>query len=794
MGANTPRIEDALALARLGLRILPLKPREKTPLIRNWPTLATTDPTTIQKWFAQWPKMNIGVATGHGSDVIVIDVDSYRGGDEALEALVAELGPLPDTPESLTGGGGRQLFHRRPVGVEIHNASDKEGHAGFDVRGEGGYVVVPPSVHPNGKPYAWEIEHDPRDGYPFAELPRAWVEFLSSRGRAAERKPVKPNGTNPNGTLQEGSRNTTLTQLAGAMRRRGCDEVTIRAVLLAENAKRCNPPLSESEVAGIAASVARYEPAEPKAVMPRRPWAPFPTELLPEPVERFVVATADALGCDPAMVAMPTLSVLAASVGTTRVAVPKGSWAEPCIIWTCNTCRSGSLKTPGQEAAVKPLLNAQILAMQTYAAEMEAYETAMDWYDKRKKEFDRKASATEPPVKPERPTCRRVLVSDTTTEALAPILLANPRGLLVARDELAGWFRGFNQYKKQGSDVAQWLELHRAGTLIVDRKSGDMRTIFVPRAAVSLCGTIQPRTLAAVLTPEMFESGMAARILIAQPPERIKKWSKRVPSAATVAAYEAVIGSLLTLQHEDGEHGPQPIRLRLTEEAEFAWAEWYNRHGIRQFEADSDDESAALAKLEGYGLRFALLFTLADHPTAPGIGADAIRRGCRLADWFAGEAERVYGTLAESGEDRERRQLVEWIRRRGDAVTVRELTHGMRRFRGRGDAASEALNGLASDGLGAWRNDGARDGRPSESFHLNPVTDTDAADAVTGVTVSETPIGVAGNDGFGDGDGGDGVQSAIIGDDAETSIDELNGLADDASDADREAGDGEWTG
>jgi hypothetical protein len=79
---------------------------------------------------------------------------------------------------------------------------------------------------------------------------------------------------------------------------------------------------------------------------------------------------------------------------------------------------------------------------------------------------------------------------------LAEILSANPRGVLAAVDELVTWLGGFDQYRPRGgSDAAKWLSIHRAESLIVDRKTAAKKTIFVKHAAVSLAGTIQPRAL-----------------------------------------------------------------------------------------------------------------------------------------------------------------------------------------------------------------------------------------------------------------------------------------------------------
>src|SRR5690606_20008989 len=105
-------------------------------------------------------------------------------------------------------------------------------------------------------------------------------------------------------------------------------------------------------------------------------------------------------------------------------------------------------------------------------------------------EWKRKGrKAGEPaPDKPDPPTWRQRLAEDTTVEALAVLLHDQPRGLLVARDELSGWLNSFDAYKSaRGADVAHWLSMHRAGSMLVNRKSG-RNFIRVPRSAVSICG------------------------------------------------------------------------------------------------------------------------------------------------------------------------------------------------------------------------------------------------------------------------------------------------------------------
>lgn len=173
-----PILEAALDYARRGWRVLPIKPGKKRPPMDAWQNAATTDPTIIAAWFTGlYRGYGVGIATGQASRLFVLDVDTAGGksGDESLADLEATYGPLPDTWEVLTGSGGRHLYFRWPDGVDIRN--DQSGRLGahLDIRGEGGQVLAPPTIHPNGTPYALELS-SPDD---IADPPQWLVDLLS---------------------------------------------------------------------------------------------------------------------------------------------------------------------------------------------------------------------------------------------------------------------------------------------------------------------------------------------------------------------------------------------------------------------------------------------------------------------------------------------------------------------------------------------------------------------------------------------------------------------------------------
>jgi putative DNA primase/helicase len=165
----------ALEYASRGWYILPLKPRDKIPLTKHGVKDATTDPDTIRRWWAQWPDANIGIACGP-SRLVVVDLD----GPEALAAwgdLALRYNIRYDTLTAHTGGGGFHLIYRAPDGLRIGNSSGKLGPH-IDTRGDGGYIVAPPSIHPSGETYTWE--NPEREILP---LPQVLIDLLTRQGR-----------------------------------------------------------------------------------------------------------------------------------------------------------------------------------------------------------------------------------------------------------------------------------------------------------------------------------------------------------------------------------------------------------------------------------------------------------------------------------------------------------------------------------------------------------------------------------------------------------------------------------
>jgi len=240
--------ESATELHGHGLGVIPLAFKSKRPALSAWAEFQQrrADASELFQWFGNGQSANLGIVTGwvsgggDGHSLVVLDFDDP---DEYKRWAKTNLALVNSTWVAKTGGGGYHVFLRVP------GAAKTTKMPGGDVKGEGGYVVCPPSVHPDGGGYTWASKTDQI----------ATVDTLAGLIGlpAPERRPATAGGD----SIPQGQRNSTLTKLAGTMRRGGMGEAAILAALDADNRARCDPPLPEAEVRRIAASVGKYAPA-----------------------------------------------------------------------------------------------------------------------------------------------------------------------------------------------------------------------------------------------------------------------------------------------------------------------------------------------------------------------------------------------------------------------------------------------------------------------------------------------------------------------------------------------------
>lgn len=212
----------ALGMAQKGHPIFPVG-TDKKPLTKNGFYDASSDPEQVREWWSKWPSAGIGMPTGPTSGVWALDIDLPHG-PETLAKLEAEHTPLPATLSQQTGGGGEQKLFQWD-GKKIKNSTQKIG-PGVDVRGEGGYVVIPPSLHISGKRYKWTDRSAPVVAPPW--LVELALQKRTPPPRPKKRSAVLSNAGSPYGlaalsaerqavaTALEGERNDTLNRASFA--------------------------------------------------------------------------------------------------------------------------------------------------------------------------------------------------------------------------------------------------------------------------------------------------------------------------------------------------------------------------------------------------------------------------------------------------------------------------------------------------------------------------------------------------------------------------------------------------
>jgi hypothetical protein len=166
--------------------------RGKVPRTSHGVRDASADVNVIRAWWRSWTDAGVGIATGRASRLVVLDVDPRHGGDDSLRELAARIGGLPDTTVCLTGGGGTHHYYRHPGGRDVPCRVAIGGYAGLDLRGDGGYVVAPPSPHASGRAYAWDAMAHPAD-VPMPPCPPALLA-LAGEHRETARVAYAPQG------------------------------------------------------------------------------------------------------------------------------------------------------------------------------------------------------------------------------------------------------------------------------------------------------------------------------------------------------------------------------------------------------------------------------------------------------------------------------------------------------------------------------------------------------------------------------------------------------------------------
>jgi hypothetical protein len=739
----TTMLDYALAYARRGWPVFPLGVRSKLPLLSkadggNGCLDAVTDEAQIRAWWEKSPQSNIGIATGRA--FWVLDIDSKHG-DAAAWVETAEL---PATIVAITGSGGRHYLFARPDFVVRNSVSRIGPH--IDVRGVSGYIVGPPSIHPDtGRCYEWDAPGElPEE--PLAAAPD-WLLGAMRAQRDEAKEPLSVGEVIP-----KGKQHDTIFKAGCSLRSKfsmGFDEML--PTLLALN-RRCEEPAPERNIEKIARSACQFPPGVsieyqaakreadlwpdplplPNALPPVLPFNP---DLLPGAFRDLAEHISRVMSVPLDLPAVGLMVTLAGAVNRRATIRPKrlDDWTVVLNLWGAIVAPPGYKKSPILSACTGPLQALEGEMRRALEADRAAYDLEAEeaelrvsaWREEAKKAAKKGAALPErPSANPTPPQERRLIVSDATVEKLHEVMGENPAGLFCWRDELTGWFA---QLDKQGREtergfvLTSWNGNDGYGIDRIGRGS-----VYAEHVCLSILGGIQPGRLRAYMADTLADGpgndGLMQRFQMVCYPDFSADYdyADERPNRAAIAAVEERLRGLAELSPDS------PIELRFDDAAQRLFVEWYTDCERRARRPGEHPAFAShLSKFGSLMPKLAGLIHLGEGETGELVGLDSARRAAAWCDYLESHARRVY-SAALTPETLAALALAEKIQS-GRAVldgvlTVRDVYQ--KRWQGLDtpEAVKAAVDVLADhDWLRQIPGDGgAQGGRPSLRYEANP--------------------------------------------------------------------------
>jgi hypothetical protein len=440
----------------------------------------------------------------------------------------------------------------------------------------------------------------------------------------------------------------------------------------------------------------------------RRPAPAFPVDLLGPFWGDWATRKADAASSPVDYVGVSLLASVGAALGNVRWPLAGSSWSEPPVLWCGLVGSPSSGKSPSMDAAFELVRHAEERMGAGYDDERRRYETEKQAAEARRETWKievknaSKAGGSPPTLprdaeEPEAPVRPRIRVADATTEKLGALAAANPRGLLLVRDELSGWLGGFDRYGGGGSDRAFALEAYGGRSYVVDRMKSQ-EPLSIRHLSIGVLGGVQPDKLSLIL--DQPDDGLASRVLWSWPD--VAPGFSLARHAASDRDAEAAFARLTTLAMGSDEFAnPEPKRIRLAEAAEDELEAYAKEVATRVTDA-TGIFAGALGKARGHVLRLALVFehlwwSPAHDVLEPSIiTGRAVRAAAGLVDgYFLPMAERVCGDAAIPAGERQAMAVAHHLRRAGlsefNARVVRREIGGLLREAAVMDAACAVL-------------------------------------------------------------------------------------------------------
>ena len=544
------------------------------------------------------------------------------------------------TPLVKTGKGFYAYF-RYEEGVG--NFQKRDDLPGIDLRGDGGYVIAPPSIHVSGKQYKW-IEGKTLDDVSLSTLPE-WV--LASKSE--DKTPVKDLYKG----VSVGKRNDSLARLVGSWVN---DSLTLEECM--GNAKIWNSnnqrPLPFKEVETTVKSIYEkhhreknitpgysVEPVEPVEETQDKlfPILEFPLEVFPSDLQDLMIKISHAFNVPVEAVASSMLPIISSAIGNSiRISVKKG-WQEPLFIWLMLIGSSGCGKSPLISKLLEFIHGKQGEEFRRYEKEKSKYDKDMREYkiifEKTKKESKERESARLPSP-PTAPKLTHYVASDTTIEALANIMTDSPRGVLLHNDELSGFVRSHDQYKNKGSDRQKYLELWNCNPWKIDRVGQGSR--YIRDTGCAIVGGIQPLVMPDIFGAESFVDGLLPRFLIDIVNDYYDSISDEELTDADTAIFEKILGRCysIVIYRDEGDN-VEHIKISFSDPAKKRFLE-FHRDYKKKMRFLPPRAQVFIPKLISYAIRLSGILHVISKEDTFLIDENTLEEAIRLVDYYAGQA------------------------------------------------------------------------------------------------------------------------------------------------------------
>ncbi len=377
-------------------------------------------------------------------------------------------------------------------------------------------------------------------------------------------------------------------------------------------------------------------PVEQRRFAPR----PFPFEIFTEPFNVLAKEYATALQVQLEIITMYMMTVASATIGNSIVLQLKLGWNTPPFLWTAIIGDTGSGKSHSGEAIMQPVKEQQGQEATRHKKLMDEYNNELAAY-KADKKNNNMPKAPEP--------MKHFYTTNFTIESLIPMYQADSRGLIIHVDELAGLFRGLNQYKSSGNDQEQLLSLFNAGDIKADRKSGGG---YVRNSGAAAVGGIQHGIMSQVFGESDYVNGMVYRILPVVMDSSPPRFTTDCISKEATDTWRSFIDWTYQIPLEtDPESGKiKPLKLTLEPDALQAWRIFHDRYAESE-PFVSTKFRGYLPKLRTYCLKFMTILHVMEcyrHDTlATIVSLETVNKSVLLTEYFAGQALQLIRGAAE---------------------------------------------------------------------------------------------------------------------------------------------------